>query len=89
MKTIHIRSKKQHAFATDFYYKVAELTPEKTVLLQVVEGGIEWDYKEDYEETVKFVIDKLCEGQWEEITRENFEHEYKKLVYEINSLTNN
>ena len=64
------------------YYKVVE---EK--YLEVNTTDILVNKNEDFHDNVSFIKNKLCSGQWEEITRKEFDAFYKKTVSKINELS--
>ena len=69
-------------FFNPYFYKCID-----NDYLTVTEESIYIDGGDDFHDNVSFIKEKLCERQWEEITREEFDDFYKETTEKINNLS--
>ena len=87
MKTIYLKQIKKFDFLNDYYYKVVELPDGSSETIEVCDDTLSISNDDDFYSQIAFIKAKLCEGNCSEVTRDEFDGFYKRVVTKINQLS--
>ena len=85
MKAIYLKRQPSLEILNPEYYKIVEVDSEKVISLCINNGSIETEYEQEFYESVSFIKNTL-DGETTEITKQDFDDEYKKVAVRINEL---